>query len=114
MNPVSLSAHRHSKPALHKRFGQLLLVAAFALMLAPMASADERRQPLVLKNLENPGVSVPSRGHTMSRVEADFGEPESRHGPVGDPPITRWQYPEFRVVFEGRYVIHTVVEPTDD
>lgn len=51
----------------------------------------------------------PARGIDMTRVEAQFGAPSERHGAVGDPPITRWEYPGFTVYFEYDRVIHTVV-----
>jgi len=42
-------------------------------------------------------------------VEARFGQPANRHSAVGQPPITRWDYPGFAVYFEHQYVIHAVV-----
>ena len=54
-------------------------------------------------------VPVARRGQSMDTVEREFGAPESRQGPVGDPPITRWNYAEFTVYFEGNRVIHAVV-----
>lgn len=53
-------------------------------------------------------VERPSRGMSMSAVEARFGQPASRHAAVGQPPITRWDYPGFSVFFEHEYVIHAV------
>lgn len=50
----------------------------------------------------------PTRGMTQARVEQNFGEPSSRVSPVGDPPITRWEYADFVVFFEYDKVIHTV------
>jgi hypothetical protein len=50
----------------------------------------------------------PARGMTMNRVEATFGTPSNRLAPVGQPPITRWEYPGFIVYFEHSHVIHTV------
>lgn len=50
----------------------------------------------------------PARGMTMSRVEATFGSPANRQPAVGQPPITRWEYPGFIVYFEHQHVIHTV------
>jgi len=44
----------------------------------------------------------------MDRVLAEFGEPNSRKGPVGDPPITVWDYGNFKVYFEYDTVLHTV------
>jgi hypothetical protein len=50
----------------------------------------------------------PSRGVTKARVEADYGEPQTRHAAVGEPPISRWDYPGFVVFFEYDRVIHAV------
>ncbi len=58
-------------------------------------------------------VETPARGISMSAVEAKFGAPSNKSGPVGSgaqtPPITKWFYPNFVVVFENDKVIHTVV-----
>lgn len=50
----------------------------------------------------------PTRGMTQARVETNFGVPVSRVSPVGDPPITRWEYSDFVVFFEYDKVIHSV------
>ena len=50
----------------------------------------------------------PTRGMTAERVEERFGMPEARVAPVGDPPITRWEYRDFVVFFEYDRVIHAV------
>ncbi len=50
----------------------------------------------------------PTRGMTQQRVVAEYGSPSSRQGPVGSPPITRWDYPGFAVYFEYDRVIHAV------
>ena len=55
------------------------------------------------------GVETPQRGSTMSAVEARFGAPANKSGPVGNPPITKWFYPNFVVVFENDKVLHAVV-----
>jgi hypothetical protein len=52
----------------------------------------------------------PMNGATMSEVEHQFGAPRSRHGPVGDPPIVRWDYAEFTVYFEYDKVLTTVLK----
>ena len=54
-------------------------------------------------------VNCPGRGMTMKTVEAKFGAPQERHEAVGQPPISRWDYPTFSVFFEHEYVIHSVV-----
>jgi len=54
-------------------------------------------------------VDKPTRGMTMDDVSAKFGEPSQILPAVGDPPITRWVYPNFTVHFERQYVIFAVV-----
>lgn len=54
-------------------------------------------------------IDRPKRGATMSAVEKKFGEPTRKHPAVGEPPITRWDYPNFSVFFEHDRVIHAVV-----
>jgi len=50
----------------------------------------------------------PARGMTMEKVEAKFGAPANRVPAVGEPPISRWEYPGFVVYFEKDRVIHAV------
>jgi len=50
----------------------------------------------------------PARGASMASVESRFGSPTSRSAPVGQPPITRWDYPDFVVFFEYNHVVHAV------
>jgi hypothetical protein len=52
----------------------------------------------------------PSRGMSMQKVSASWGEPANRLSAVGKPPITRWEYPGFTVYFEFEHVIHAVVK----
>jgi hypothetical protein len=54
-------------------------------------------------------MATPRRGITMSEVEKHFGAPSEKHPTVGQPPITRWDYNGFAVVFEGDRVIDSVV-----
>lgn len=56
-----------------------------------------------------PRPDTPPRGMTMKRVAAQFGRPSHKYGPVGQPPITRWDYPEYRVYFEYDHVLHAVI-----
>jgi hypothetical protein len=51
---------------------------------------------------------MPKRGSSMEQVLADFGEPERRIPAVGEPPISEWDYGDFRVYFEYRTVLHSV------
>jgi hypothetical protein len=51
---------------------------------------------------------LPERGLDRQTVETLFGVPPRIEGPVGQPPITKWVYPDFIVVFEYDRVLHTV------
>jgi len=55
------------------------------------------------------GVETPQRGSSMTAVEARFGAPANKSSSVGSPPITKWFYPNFVVVFEHDKVLHAVV-----
>jgi len=59
------------------------------------------------------GVLRPTQGMNMSQVEQKFGSPETKVPAVGDPPISRWIYPEFSVFFEYDKVIHAVIKRDD-
>ncbi len=50
----------------------------------------------------------PSRGMNQLQVLELYGEPALRNAPVGQPPISSWDYNNFSVFFEGEYVLHTV------
>jgi len=54
------------------------------------------------------GVTKPGNGMTMDAVLKQYGEPEGRQNPVGEPPITRWNFAQFTVYFEHNQVIHSV------
>jgi hypothetical protein len=58
--------------------------------------------------LRESSIDRPKRGITMDQVEARYGAPVTRHPTIGEPPITRWDYPSFSVFFEHDRVIHSV------
>jgi hypothetical protein len=61
-------------------------------------------EPRVVERAEQP-----TRGMHERTVLTRFGEPGTRHDAVGEPPISRWDYNDYSVFFEGPFVIHTVV-----
>ncbi|SFM35171.1 hypothetical protein SAMN05421721_103157 [Ectothiorhodospira mobilis] len=80
-----------------------------AALCLPSAGADILRLPEGQRQvIQAPW--TPPRGMDRDTVLRRYGEPQSRQPAVGDPPISRWVYPGFTVVFEGRYVLHTVVQ----
>ncbi len=83
-----------------------LVVSVAAQIVAVPAGADELTTPPAPTASEQ--ANRPARGMSMDKVEAAFGTPTQRTGPVGEPPITRWEYPGFVVYFEHHLVIHTV------
>ncbi|HHC72759.1 MAG TPA: hypothetical protein ENK54_07655 [Thiotrichales bacterium] len=55
------------------------------------------------------GLPRPTTGMSADQVVEQFGEPLAVSQPVGDPPISRWDYPDFSVFFEYDRVIDSVV-----
>ena len=88
----------------------LALTAAALLATTGSASADTL---LIDRVQQEAGTPMPTRGMTMSQVEARFGAPAERLDPRGGqkrqwPTINRWAYPAFTVYFENSRVIDTV------
>lgn len=87
-----------------------LIAALVPLLFTVSASAD------VLDVPAPPAAhaGVPETGLTMQQVLNRWGEPNVRHvvvsspGTAQRPPINRWDYSSFSVVFERDRVIHTV------
>lgn len=88
-------------------------VPVLALFLSVPASAEILR-------IESGGLAVqtqehlPTRGQHQQSVLGRHGPPVERFATVGgdspvQPPITRWDYDGFSVVFEGPLVLHSVV-----
>ncbi len=92
---------------------KILLALATVLMMTviPAVHADTL---LINSAFEKPEEKRPTRGQTMDQVTAEFGEPSSIAGPVGDPPITTWDYPGFSVYFEYDKVLHSVMQRDEE
>ena len=50
----------------------------------------------------------PSNGMSMDWVLQRHGEPKQRMTAVGEPPSTRWVYPDYTVYFEHELVLTSV------
>lgn len=91
-------------------------IVVFGAMWSAPASADIVHMPQTSAHSTaavSPA-SLPQRDQTMADVRKAFGKPLKTHPTVGGhaprrPPITRWDYPGFSVVFERNKVINTVV-----
>lgn len=88
---------------------KMRMMTLIALLFAAMgiASADTLKMDGAMASTND---GRPSRGMTQSSVESKYGSPASIRAPVGDPPITRWEYANFVVFFEYDKVIHAVVK----
>lgn len=85
-----------------------ILAATFAASVPPAAVSET----LAIDGqvaIKPAGIETPLRGSTMTAVEQKFGAPANKSGPVGNPAITKWFYPNFVVVFENDKVLHAVV-----
>lgn len=51
---------------------------------------------------------LPQTGESRRSVLERFGLADEEHAPVGQPPITRWDYREFSVYFEYDHVVNSV------
>jgi len=57
---------------------------------------------------DSSGVIRPVKGMDKNQVESQFGTPNGRSGPIGEPPISYWTYPQYTVYFEYEIVLHAV------
>lgn len=81
------------------------------LAVLALASSVGHADTLLLDGIDMDAQTASSRpkaGMSMTAVEASFGAPAERRAAVGQPPITRWDYPQFSVYFEHDLVIHAV------
>jgi hypothetical protein len=84
-----------------RKFTVLAIVCGFA----GFAVADE----LDMEGTDSAKNTVgPASGVSQENVEAAYGSPNSKKDPVGDPPISSWEYDGFVVFFEFDRVIHSV------
>jgi len=89
----------------------------FAALLCGCAAASAAVADTVVVNdkvqVREAQMPVPKRGLTMDEVEKQFGAPVTKHPTVGgasaqQPPITRWDYNGFAVIFERDRVVDSV------
>ena len=88
-----------------------LLAKTLLVFALTLGSAAARADTLLIDGIavdQQSASSRPKAGASMANVEAAYGTPTQKHGAVGEPPITRWDYPGFSVYFEHETVIHSV------
>lgn len=94
----------------------LSLGFASVMALQPATAVAAGDTLLVERVQAEPAFTLPPRGQTMAQIEARFGAPQRKHAPVAgpnstrfNPPITRWDYPNFSVYFEHSHVVDAVL-----
>ncbi|MBK9427545.1 MAG: hypothetical protein IPN63_09195 [Gammaproteobacteria bacterium] len=86
-------------------------VLATTVPAAP-AAAEVIQVPVGQQAAEKRVLEVPTRGITKAEVERRFGAPLAQQPTVGSPPISSWDYENYRVYFERDLVLHTVLKGT--
>ena len=89
-----------------------LTMTGMALLLGGPAQAETLHRDTPVSSSQ--AMVKPARGATMDAVQQLLGSPLRKADPVGEPPITRWEYPGFIVYFEYQRVIHTVTRHAAD
>ncbi len=81
-------------------FGATSLVGADVLLIQTIQEAPANGPE---------GIPRPVRGMSRKDVEQIYGVPLQKHAPVGQPPISQWDYEKYSVFFESGSVLHAVV-----
>lgn len=98
------------------RFRSAMLAFTLGILLTGPANADV----LLMDSIDSaPAVDTPRSGMSMDSVRAKYGNPTreyptvSTSGNPNQPPITRWDYDGYSVIFENDLVLHSVVHRPD-
>lgn len=87
------------------------LLTIALLLAAGVARADVLSVP---EGDPTPQIVLPAKGLSMAEVQKGYGDPRQKRPTVGGdspkhPPITRWDYDAFSVIFERDKVVDAVV-----
>lgn len=83
------------------------LILLLGLSLPWLAQAQNIEIPVGQQG--NTMAGLPQLGESKRAVLERFGLADEEHPPVGQPPITRWDYRSFSVYFEYDHVIDSVL-----
>lgn len=86
---------------------KVLVIIMVLFALAPQVTYADKLTIGVSKQGDK-SIEKPKAGVSMDKVRQRYGQPERVVNAVGEPPITRWYYPEFTVYFEFDKVVHAV------
>lgn len=85
---------------------RLTTLLCLGILSTTTVQADVLRIPISQQG--SASIKMPTHGDKQTQVIQQFGEPSKRHASVGQPPISRWDYPSFSVYFEQSTVINSV------
>lgn len=85
----------------------LVLVSVPVLASAPVL-AEAVKVPVGSQAADKKSSPSPARGSSQAQVKLKYGEPVAERGPVGQPPISAWEYEHYVVYFEYDKVLHSV------
>jgi hypothetical protein len=110
----SLDTSEKQSPFVLSRITRTLSAISFSLLcLSAQAQTQQSGQikiPIGTQN-QTANIQLPTKHLSSDSVKQQFGEPVTIHPTIGNPPITRWDYPNFSVYFEYDHVIHAVKKP---
>ncbi|MET0356162.1 MAG: hypothetical protein ABW044_05250 [Cellvibrio sp.] len=89
----------------------LYLVCAAWLFTTTFVVAETIRVPVGSQSTTTQQTNSPKKGSSKAQVKSEFGEPLKENPAKGQPPISSWEYAEFKVYFEYDHVIHSVAKP---
>lgn len=84
------------------------LALLIALLIPGALLADTLSIPVGSQGADIDPQNLPRKGESQRSVLERFGLADEEHAPVGQPPITRWDYRDFSVYFEYQHVIDSV------
>lgn len=87
-----------------------ILTMGFGYLSVMSAQAEVIKVPIGSQATDKQYVERPKNGLTSAQVKVRFGEPLSVVAPVGEPPISSWEYADYFVFFEYDTVLHTVLK----
>ena len=84
-------------------------LAVVLLLAAPTLQAEIIKIPVGQQKSVQSDTQLPPHGESRAAVKARYGDPLKWTQAVGEPPISRWEYPDFSVYFEHDHVVHAVL-----
>ena len=90
---------------------RMVLTLILGLLALPVFEGTAYADVLLIEEVRQAdSMKLPANGMNKSEVRSAYGDPATTHAPVGDPPISRWDYASWSVYFEYDLVLFTVLK----